>query len=62
MDFPNRLWVEEVAPHSINCIGRISDHPPSFKDLHNLSDQSWLRIFKINGDDHTSLSFIEIND
>jgi hypothetical protein len=61
MDLPDCFRVEEIAPHSINGIRWISNHSPSLENPHNPSDQSQLRIFRIDGDDHDSLSFVEIS-
>jgi hypothetical protein len=62
MDLPDCFWVKKVTAHSIDGIGRVSNHPSHFKDFHDLSNQSRLWVFRIYGDDHHSLSFIGMND
>ncbi len=52
MDLPDCVRIEQIATHTINGIRGVSDHPSLSKNLHHLSNQSDLRILRIDREYH----------
>lgn len=48
------LWLEDIATQPINSIGWINDHATVLQAFNHLFNQPWLRVFGVNGYQHTS--------
>jgi hypothetical protein len=58
----NGIFLIEIAPEAIDGIGRIGDNPSLPESVYDLADEPWLRIIRVDLDDHLLFSsMVKIN-